>query len=358
MQEIQNLDSSSAVISQFDYGYDAKGQITSWKQQADSDAATRYDTGYDPAGQLLSAVKKTDSTNAVLKQYYYNYDAAANRTSEQVDANVTQTSVNNVNQITGQSAGGATRFQGIISKPGTVTVNGQSATMPTSTNFVANPTLTTGTNTVAVVATDGSGNMKTNNYQVVVPSSSSVTPSYDAAGNMTDNGNGQTYQWDAENRLIQISSGSNTYAFGYDGLGRRVSETDNGTLTKQWIWVNSSMAEERDASNTVTKRFYDQGEQISGTSYYYTKDHLGSVREMTDGSGNIVARYDYDPYGRTTLVSGSNLSDFQYAGYYAHQTSGLNLTMFRAYDPNTARWLSRDPVGEGIGPNLYRVCDE
>ena len=43
------------------------------------------------------------------------YDAAANRTSEQIDASVTQTGVNNLNQITGQTAGGATRFQGTIS---------------------------------------------------------------------------------------------------------------------------------------------------------------------------------------------------------------------------------------------------
>src|SRR5476651_1538917 len=87
--------------------------------------------------------------------------------------------------------------------------------------------------------------------------------------------------------------------------------------------------------------------------YYYTRDHLGSVREMMDNSGNIQARYDYDPYGRTTLVSGTNLSDFQYAGMYMHQLSGLNLTLFRAYDPNTARWLSRDPISERGGINLY-----
>jgi RHS repeat-associated protein len=31
---------------------------------------------------------------------------------------------------------------------------------------------------------------------------------------------------------------------------------------------------------------------------------------------------------------------------YMHQPSGLNLTLFRAYDPNTAKWLSRDLAGE------------
>jgi uncharacterized protein RhaS with RHS repeats len=36
-----------------------------------------------------------------------------------------------------------------------------------------------------------------------------------------------------------------------------------------------------------------------------------------------------------------------------HQPSGLYLTQYRAYDPNTARWLSRDPLGEGFDSTLY-----
>ena len=95
----------------------------------------------------------------------------------------------------------------------------------------------------------------------------------------------------------------------------------------------------------------------SGRAQYYTRDHLGSVREMTDSSGTIQARYDYDPYGRATKVSGSMDSDFQYAGMYEHANSGLSLTMFRAYDPTIGRWLSRDPSGEHFGINLYRYCD-
>lgn len=91
-------------------------------------------------------------------------------------------------------------------------------------------------------------------------------------------------------------------------------------------------------------------------AYYYTRDHLGSVREMTDSSGNIQARYDYDPYGRATAIINTIPSDFQYAGYYEHAPSGLNLTQYRAYDPITARWLSRDPLPDAErsqGPNLY-----
>ncbi len=42
-------------------------------------------------------------------------------------------------------------------------------------------------------------------------------------------------------------------------------------------------------------------------AYYYTLDHLGSLREMVDSSGAILARYSYDLYGITTLTSGSDL---------------------------------------------------
>jgi RHS repeat-associated protein len=266
-----------------------------------------------------------------------------------------QGSFNNLNQLSGLSGGGLIPMQGKVSKLANVAVNGKASTLNTNSApyvFTYNLPVASGTNNVSIVALDGSGNAKTNNYQIVVPGVTATSCAYDADGNCLSDGT-RSYQWDALNRLIQITQGSNTYQFAYDGQSRRVSETDNGTLTKQWVWAGSQMAEEQDGSNTVTRRFYSQGEQQAGTAYYYTSDHLGSVREVCNSSGSIVARYSYDPYGRATLVSGTNLATFQYAGYYTHQPSGLNLTLYRAYDPNTARWLARDPAGESRGIDLY-----
>jgi RHS repeat-associated protein len=130
------------------------------------------------------------------------------------------------------------------------------------------------------------------------------------------------------------------------------------TSTKLYLWIGNTIADERNSSNAVQKRFYPQGEQQSGTAYFYTRDHLGSTRELVDSSGNIQARYDYDPYGRVTLVQGTNIADFQFAGMYIHQPSGLYLTKYRAYDPNAGRWLSRDPIGERVGLNLYGYCNK
>ncbi|MDD5263076.1 MAG: hypothetical protein PHD76_14630 [Methylacidiphilales bacterium] len=116
------------------------------------------------------------------------------------------------------------------------------------------------------------------------------------------------------------------------------------------------ICEERDASNTVTKRFYGQGEQMTGANYFYTRDHLGSVRELTDSTTAVRARYGYDPYGRTTKLSGDQDADFGYTGHYQHQKSGLTLAPYRIYDANLGRWLSRDPIEERGGINLYGYC--
>ncbi len=41
---------------------------------------------------------------------------------------------------------------------------------------------------------------------------------------------------------------------------------------------------------------------------------------------------------------------------YKHERSGLNLTLFRAYNPAIGRWLSRDPLGEGSDATRYSYC--
>lgn len=189
--------------------------------------------------------------SGILHQYYNNYDSAGNRTSQQVDSAVVQTNVNNLNQITQTSGDGATRFQGTISEPGTVTLNGSSASMSTSTNFVSNLVLPTGSNTVTVIAKNGSNNgsnlTATNNYIVAIPPAPTLTPTYDLDGNEINNGNGQSYSW-AENRLITITYTSGaTSNFAYDALGRRVqiveknsSGTDDKLHLEQQVHIRGA----------------------------------------------------------------------------------------------------------------------
>jgi RHS repeat-associated protein len=359
LQQITNLTSTATTLSSFGYSYDATGRITQWTQQIDAATPTRYDFGYDNADQLTGAVRSNATTNTVLQQQYYSYSRGGNRTGWQVDGAVQQGTYNSVNQLVGTSGGGAVRFQGTITEPGTVAVNGTPASMPTSTTFTSNPVLSTGSNLVSVAATDGSGNTTTNSYQVSVSAlGTTTTPVYDANGNQTNDGNGKTYEWDAANRLLAINSGTLRSEFTYDPFGRRVKivEKDNGTVisTKQHFWAGDYQpVEERDATNTITKHFYALGMRVGTNNFFYTHDHLGSIRELTDQSNTIRARYEYDPFGRQTKVQGDLGAEFGFTGHYMHQMSGLSLTIFRAYDSNVGRWLSRDPIEEGDGLNLY-----
>lgn len=131
-----------------------------------------------------------------------------------------------------------------------------------------------------------------------------------------------------------------------------------GVSIKRFVWCGSQICEERNSGGwAVTKRFFAEGEQRIGGSdagnYYYTRDHLGSIREVTNSAGRLKARYDYDPYGKAVVVDGNMSVDFGYTGHYFHAPSGLNLTLYRAYNPALGRWLSRDPVGEAGAVNLY-----
>jgi len=157
-----------------------------------------------------------------------------------------------------------------------------------------------------------------------------------------------------------LSSGNNSQ-FATDGSGNRVKiiETSGGSVvcTKQFIWESKrfTASEARDGSGVITSQYFQHGQTLGGavTKYYYTRDGLNSGREMVDSTGAAQAQYVYDAFGRKTNLLGSIDSDFQYAGYYYHAPSGLSLTANRQYQAVSGRWLSRDPIQERGGVDLY-----
>ena len=284
LQQIKNQTSRNALISQFDYTYDAEGEITTWtKNNPSQTSAQRVDLGYDNADQVLTAPLKNASTNALIKQYTYSYDVAANRTSELVGTTTTTSMPNNVNEIITQSGG-------------------------------VNRTLT-----------------------------------YDLNGSLVNDGSKRTFEWDGANRLVAINytGTTNRTEFSYDGLSRcaKIVEKSKSrvTSTRKFVWCGMERCEFRDANDAVTLFVYPQGQYSGNKAYYYSHDHLGSIREMRNSSDKVMARYDYDPYGRSTTVIGSTPTDFNFTGLYRHSASNLDLAVHRAYDPDLGRWLSRDP---------------
>ena len=83
LQQIANLGPAGNTISQFSYRYDPAGQIKQW-QQLQGNTSLNYALDYDQAGQLISAAASGGPLSPnYLKQYYYGYDSASNRTGVQ-----------------------------------------------------------------------------------------------------------------------------------------------------------------------------------------------------------------------------------------------------------------------------------
>jgi RHS repeat-associated protein len=128
------------------------------------------------------------------------------------------------------------------------------------------------------------------------------------------------------------------------------------TTENRYLWCGDNLCQSRMATDVVNWRSYPQGEvrPLGNTLLYFSRDHLGSVRDvLTVQAGVRIATYDYDAYGKPTYDVGRLSTNFRYAGMFYLEEAGLYLTQYRVYDPKTGRWLSRDPIGESGGVNLY-----
>jgi RHS repeat-associated protein len=371
LKEIKHQLSGNVPLSTHGYTYSPSGNIKSWSQTTGTSPAKTWGIAHDRADQLEAATL-TDSATAVLEQHAWRYDKIGNRASRQNGQQITQSTHNNRNQITSESPGGWMRLRGTTNEPATVRVKSNAnpftpAATTAGNEFSGWVTATPGSNSVTIEAKDTSpnANTRTSSYTISVTGTSRI-PTYDLNGNTTANGTGQVYDWDAEDRLIKITYADNSSTeFSYDGFSRRVRITEknasNSVITdKRYLWAGGNQpAEERDSIGTsVLKQYHQQGEFIPAASsplnkLFYTRDHLGSLRELVDDSGALKTRYDYDMWGKRTKLSGTANSDVGYTGHHHHAASGLTLTWFRAYDAESGRWLSADPIGEEGGLNLY-----
>jgi len=195
--------------------------------------------------------------------------------------------------------------------------------------------------------------------------STTQTPVYDSDGNMLSFNN-WTFTWNAENRLIVASNSTTVVHYAYDYQGRRFMKTvsENGSLTKDLRFVYDGYLqiaqEDQLQAGSKKERVWDPSGTLlmvrqNNTSYFTCLDGNKNISDYVDSNGSVVAHYEYSPFGQITSVTGSLKDDFEYrfSSEYFDSETDLVYYNFRYYSPQLGRWLSRDPVGERGGWNLY-----
>ncbi|MBK6686385.1 MAG: RHS repeat protein [Deltaproteobacteria bacterium] len=369
LSQIKNLSAAvpPTVISQFDYTYNPDRTINTWAQLQNG-VTTTWTFGYDPIQQLTSAVRR-NSGGTVIRDERYGYDGAGNRIQVTEDGVARNAQVNNLNQLTSERGYGKTKFSGTLNEPATVTVNGQPAVVKSADGgvpytFEADVDLASGGNTVTVVATDGNGNVRTNQYSV--PTTGVVQNyEYDLNGNTRFEKTAagvvvREFQWDQENRMVKIIAGTKESQFTYDGESKRVRirELDGGAETSHqtFVWCGIKPCQKRGSTGgTVLRSYFRSGFEEGANDYTANLDHLGSIREVVASNGIVASVDEFGPWGIRAHLTGSGASsDLGYTGHFYHAPSEFGLPLHRALDSRAGRWQSRDPLAELGGIGLYQ----
>jgi RHS repeat-associated protein len=220
-----------------------------------------------------------------------------------------------------------------------------------------------------------------------------LVPTYDHNGNQTTGRQAPnawsaayetaTYAYDQENRLVSATTLLHTETYTYDGFGRRVQRSlrANGNPspieTVRYVYDGWRVLEELDASGVVQRGYvlgldltnsWTRAGGIGGllamltpgggsyTAAAYVHDGNGNVSALLAANGSVAARYRYSPFGEVLAQSNTALAAsnrYRFSAKEQDAFTGFCYYGFRYYNPSTGRWLSRDPIGERGGRNLY-----
>ncbi|UDQ96741.1 RHS repeat-associated core domain-containing protein [Lentisphaerota bacterium WC36G] len=91
-----------------------------------------------------------------------------------------------------------------------------------------------------------------------------------------------------------------------------------------------------------------------GVAFNYIADGNKNITQLIDmSSGSIANRYDYSPFGQLIADVETVENPFKFSSEYAEKETGLIYYNYRYYNPVNGKWLSRDPIEEKGGDNLY-----
>lgn len=405
---VTNLDpATSAAVASHAYTLDAAGR----RIRAEREDGTRWDYGYNSRGEVISAAKSlSDGTPLAGWQESFSYDSIGNRRSsaeggDSSGANLRQSSyaANELNQYTQITRPGGYHVVGLAPSSVDVEVNGEAANRQgdhwhKEFDGISNE-LGAQWESVEVKATDpGAGTSgedlvalrQGNRY---IPPAV-VEPAYDADGNLLEDGR-WSYTWDAENRLVEVTTAPAAlnagapklrYLYDYDSQNRRIRrqveswdhatsawvlETserfvhdqwnvvavidDSGALVQRHVWGNDISGTPQGAGGVGG--LLATWDDASNRAWCHAYDGNGNVSAVVDlDDASKVGLYDYDAFGRLVALWGDEA--LAEANRYRFSTkpeegTGLVYYGFRYCDPEHGRWLSRDPIEEEGGVNLY-----
>ena len=203
---------------------------------------------------------------------------------------------------------------------------------------------------------------------------------HDAADRMKKAGT-DSLVYDANGNLIKIIKGTDTTRYHYDGANHMTSiifpsgknmqfiyspdqlryvMTDTNNVQTRFVYDGINAIMEMDNINATVKR-YTVGMGIdewlsmrySSNSYYYHKDGIGSITELTDGSEIIRKNYGYNAYGKITKDSGSLNNPHLFVGYRYDNQSKLYYNRDRFYSSELGIFNRLDPLGQIDDLNMF-----
>lgn len=173
-----------------------------------------------------------------------------------------------------------------------------------------------------------------------------VEYTWDDNGNLLNNGV-FSYTYDYANRLVRVEDVTTTLVYTYNGDGHRVAKAVDSVTTTYVVAVLglSQVLMETAGGESI---FYLYGhdllaEESSSGWAWHLGDGLGSVRQLTDDSGQVTLAQGYTPFGVLLWSAGSAASGYGFTGEQHDPSAGLYYLRARYYDPATGRFLTRDP---------------
>ena len=170
------------------------------------------------------------------------------------------------------------------------------------------------------------------------------------------------FTYDHTGRLLGVTNGSDVIQYRYDPSGRRIAKIVNGVVTYYRHCAFGLCAEYDAAGNLVREYGYSADASFGaaplyvragGQVYFYHADQLGTPLKLTDLSGAVVWAATYDDFGKASITVNQVENNLRFPGQYFDAETGLHYNWNRYYDPETGRYIGRDPVGDGTNFYIY-----